>query len=129
MASSAFSHQSAATSGQLMQDLAVQASELGFHLPTEAASQELKLTPSFDTSDRFEKSTRLSESIKEMLTIGFRPWIYQDGASKYVKSLNKSLVMPTWGLLYCGGAKQVLKVLEEVSDEYGINLHVESFAW
>ena len=107
----------------LMQDLSLQASELGFHLPSEAEAQLL------EPSNRLDESIKLSESIKGILTIGFRPWIYHDGACKYVKDLNKKLVMPTWGMLYCGGAKQVLKVLEEISDEYEINLHVESFAW
>ena len=35
-------------------------------------------------------------------------------------------------LLLCyilGGAKPVLRALEDISDEYGIGLHVESFAW
>ena len=66
--------------------------------------------------------------VGEAMEIGFKPWDDNDEAEDFVKALEPS-TLATWGLLYCGGAKQVLKVLEEVSDEYEINLHVESFAW
>jgi hypothetical protein len=65
----------------------------------------------------------------EHLAIGFCPWDHYEGAKNYVKNLDKKLILPTWGMLYCGGAKQVLSELEKISDEHQIGLHIESFAW
>jgi hypothetical protein len=129
-----------------IEDLALQASELGFNLSTDAVSHEFGIagsrTANRDLSasvnmagfrraakSRLADSARLSASIRENLSIGFRPWNCQEGANKYVKNLDKKLVLQTWGMLYCGGAKPVLNVLEEISDEFDIGLHVESFAW
>jgi hypothetical protein len=63
------------------------------------------------------------------LAIGFRPWDQHKGSKEYVKNLDKKLIIPTRGMLYCGGAKQVLSELEKISDECQIGLHVELFAW
>lgn len=41
------------------------------------------------------------------LDIAFKPWESQPKAHRFVKQLVKDeIVMPTWGMLYCGGAKQ-----------------------
>jgi hypothetical protein len=61
--------------------------------------------------------------------MGFCPCDTIDGAKEYVKQLDPHLVLPTWGMLYCGGAKMVLEDLEKISEEYNIGLHVESFSW
>jgi hypothetical protein len=113
----------------LEEDLALQASELGFNLSTGSVSQEFGAAGSRRGRRRLSDPVRLCASIREKLSIGFRPWNYHEAASKYVKNLDKSLVLSTWGMLYCGGAKPVLNVLEEISDEYNIGLHVESFDW
>jgi ferric-chelate reductase len=113
-------------SSEVFENLAIRASELGYRLPTEAVlHQELNTgTLRSSTAQR-----RASAQIMEHLSMDFRPWKYHEGASKFVKGLDKKLVLPTWGMIYCGGAKPVLKALEEISDEYEIGLHVESFAW
>ena len=63
------------------------------------------------------------------LGLGFRPWDRHGCASNYVKGLDKQLVLPTWGMLYCGGAKKLEEDLKKISDEYHLPLHVESFGW
>lgn len=114
----------------IAQDLACYASELGFHLPTDAISQQFDLftASSADVSQSTHRR-RTSQSIMGHLDIGFRPWDTHPGSEKYVRKLDQNLVLPTWGMLYCGGAKQVLKELENISEDYQIGLHVESFAW
>jgi ferric-chelate reductase len=110
------------------EDVACYASELGFHLPTDAIDE--KLSSSLRSSGNSRKAhRRTSESIMEHLEIGFRPWDNHPGSSDYVKNLDKKMVISTWGMLYCGGAKPVLKDLKRISDEYQLGLHVESFAW
>ena len=34
-----------------------------------------------------------------------------------------------WGMLYCGGAAPVMKALEEIQNEFGLDYAAESFAW
>jgi ferric-chelate reductase len=108
------------------EDLAGFASELGFHLPTEGVSQSFDL---FMSNEMRLERTRTSRELMSHLSIGFRPWDKFDGAKDYVKRLDPKLVLPTWGILYCGGAKKVLAELEKISADYGIGLHVESFEW
>jgi len=107
------------------EDLACYASELGFHLPTKEVSQNFDHVVSSNTLER----SRTSRALMNDVSIGFRPWDTCEGAKEYVKKLDRSIVLPTWGMLYCGGAKVVLQDLDEISEEYGIGLHVESFAW
>eukprot|EP00980_Cylindrotheca_fusiformis_P017382 scaffold5395_cov126-Cylindrotheca_fusiformis.AAC.2 len=106
------------------EDLVCYASELGYHLPAEAIDESLG-----NNRNSRKARRRTSESIMENLAIGFRPWDYHSGASDYVKQLDKKMVISTWGMMYCGGAKPVLKDLKQISDEYQLGLHVESFAW
>lgn len=94
------------------EDLACYAAELGFHLDVGRIAGEVK-----------------ADTFMNRLTMGFRPWDKVDGAKDYVKKLDPTLVLPTWGILYCGGAKMVLKDLAAISEEYDIGLHVESFEW
>jgi hypothetical protein len=54
------------------------------------------------------------------LAITFRPWDYHKGAKKFVNNLYKKLILPTWGMFYCGGVKQVLSELGKISDEQQI---------
>ena len=76
------------------------------------------------------KKKRASEKfIFDHLSIGFCPWDKQDGAKEYVKNLDQHLVLNTWGVLYCGGAKKLEKDLRKVTENYGLQIHVESFAW
>ena len=68
-------------------------------------------------------------SLSNSLTLGFKPWEHHEGASQYVKNLDRKLVLPTWGMMYCGGAKLMQKDIKNLSDEYGIDAHIESFRW
>ena len=38
-------------------------------------------------------------------------------------------VMSTWGMMYCGGSKDVMSALRGISIDYNIDLHIDSFAW
>lgn len=108
------------------EDLSSFASELGFHLPSDGLSQSFDL---FMSSEMQLERTPTSEELMNHLSIGFRPWDKCQAAKDYVKRLDPKLVLPTWGILYCGGAKPVLADLEKISDDYDICLHVESFEW
>jgi hypothetical protein len=112
------------------EDIALYASELGFHLPTETISHEFNHSKSFnfDASGTTSLSTG-TETIMSHLGIGFRPWDQHDGAREYVKKLDKRFALSTWGMLYCGGAKVVEEELKKISLEFHICLHVESFGW
>ena len=46
----------------------------------------------------------------------------------HVKELDEH-VMSSWGMMYCGGSKGVLSALQEISVDYSIDLHIDSFAW
>ena len=71
----------------------------------------------------------VSTSNLDNIEMGFHPWRCHEDAKEYVKSLDRKLILSAWGIFYCGGAKPVLKDLRKISDEFGIRLHVESFAW
>ena len=71
----------------------------------------------------------LCSNIEKSLVVGFKPWETQNGAEDYVKALDKNLVLSTWGILYCGGAQAVEKAIRDLSDEYDIDAHIESFRW
>jgi hypothetical protein len=109
-----------------LEDLAVYASELGFTLPTEKMSGEFCMMKDAPLNQSMQTC---QETIMSHLDIGFRPWDTHAGAKEYVKNLDKNMVLPTWGMLYCGGTKVVVEELRKISDEYRICLHVESFAW
>jgi hypothetical protein len=112
----------AADSTDAGETLVMQASELGYHLPMDAL-------PENAFTGRASAKRHATKAIKENLSMDFRPWNYYNRATDYVRNLDKNLVLPTWGMLYCGGEKMVLNALEKVSEEYQIGLHVESFAW
>ena len=78
----------------------------------------------------------------EQLRIGFKPWeevqvqsLSQDTDAtnicpkRFVKNLDRKKVLSTWGMLYCGGAKVVEQDLKQISEEYQLDLHIESFGW
>jgi hypothetical protein len=109
------------------ENLACYASELGFNFAPEAIAKERRLHSSEEMAPK--RSRRSSASIIDHLKIGFRPWEEHPDAHEYVKNLDKQLVIPTWGLLYCGGAKQVEADLKKIADEYQLGIHIESFAW
>ncbi|CAJ1952236.1 unnamed protein product [Cylindrotheca closterium] len=111
------------------EDVAFYAQELGFNLPADAAHTSFQISRSSEGCDIDSSRNSTSEFVMENLGIGFRPWEYHPGATRYIRNLDKKMVISTWGMLYCGGAKPVLNDLKRISDEYHIGLHVESFAW
>lgn len=115
----------------IAEDLACYASELGFRLPPEQVSENLTEESSGEMhrSTTKKKRARASKELMGSLSMDFRPWENIDGAKEYVKKLDQNMILPTWGILYCGGAKMVLADLDAISEEYNIGLHVESFDW
>ena len=134
------STESPQSSRDMTESLACYASELGFHLPEEAISKELEKVPSPASMTRRSSSTGRTKSLKRQrqaserrimkeLGLEFRPWESHPDASDYVKALDKRMVLSTWGILYCGGAKQVEEDLKKISVKYSIPIHIESFSW
>jgi hypothetical protein len=111
------------------ENLACYASELGFQLAPEAIARERQVTSNLEMGARQCNRRRSSASIMGHCKIGFCPWEEHPDAHDYVKNLDKHLVLPTWGLLYCGGAKQVEADLKEIANDYQLGIHIESFAW
>uniref|UniRef100_A0A7S4NI13 Ferric reductase NAD binding domain-containing protein n=1 Tax=Odontella aurita TaxID=265563 RepID=A0A7S4NI13_9STRA len=69
------------------------------------------------------------QNVVKALTSTFKPWEKTDKAEYFVKGLDREHVLPTWGLLYCGGSPPVQKTLKEISAEYHISLNIDSFSW
>jgi hypothetical protein len=111
---------------EMLLDIAVYASELGFTLPPDKMSGEFCMMKDHNL-DRSIETSQLT--ILSHLDIGFHPWGPHEGAREYVKNLDKNMILPTWGILYCGGTKVVEEELRKISDEFRICLHVESFSW
>jgi hypothetical protein len=120
----------------IAEDLALYVSELGFTLPTRAIPPlEVGTLNSkdFDASGQTQGTVGRNRPFfsyyHEHMDIAFRPWDKHDCSKEYVKKLDKKLVLRTWGMLYCGGARVVEEELKKIADEYKVCLHVESFAW
>lgn len=58
----------------------------------------------------------------------FRPWKKNIKQEIFVKNLDSS-IMSTWGISFCGGSGGVISDLRGISFDYGIDLHIDSFAW
>ena len=51
-------------------------------------------------------------------------------ASRSIKKMeHKTSQLSRWGIMYCGASNQVKGTLKDLSKEYDIDLHYESFAW
>jgi len=64
----------------------------------------------------------------ELLKPAFLPWKENEMQTRFVKRLDRH-IMSTWGIMYCGGSKAVISTLQEISFDYNIDLHIDSFAW
>lgn len=58
----------------------------------------------------------------------FSLWEQSEEQIMCVKGLDDD-VMSTWGMMYCGGSKEVMSALRGISIDYNIDLHIDSFAW
>ena len=58
----------------------------------------------------------------------FRLWEESEEQQVLVKKLDYRAIA-SWGIMYCGGSKGVIKTLQGISIDYNIDLHVDSFAW
>lgn len=70
----------------------------------------------------------VDERGSNVLTPGFCPWKESESQERCVKRLDDN-VMSTWGIMYCGGSRPVISALREISVDYNIDLHIDSFAW
>lgn len=77
-----------------------------------------------------EQDESTENSLLERLEGSFHPWKPHPEAKNFLRSLKaKNNVLPTWAMLYCGGAQVLEKELHWIADKYGIDLHMESFGW
>jgi hypothetical protein len=58
----------------------------------------------------------------------FHPWRENDEQERFVRNLDAG-IMKTWGVFFCGGGEGVISVLREISIDYNIDLHIDSYAW
>jgi ferric-chelate reductase len=109
-----------------LQDISNAAAEHGF-----AINMEIPNICGGPTSLDNNPSKRLRQSriIMEHLSLGFKPWEFYPEARPYLKTLCRNTVIPTWGILYCGGAKILENDLKKVAEEFRLHVHIESFGW
>ncbi len=65
---------------------------------------------------------------RDLLEPLFRPWRENVKQENFVKELDAH-IMSTWGIFYCGGSKPVISDLREISLDFKVDLHIDSFAW
>ena len=63
-----------------------------------------------------------------LLKPAFHPWKENKVQEEFVKGLGDN-AKSSWGIMYCGGSAGVNKDLREISVDYDIDLHIDSFAW
>ena len=63
-----------------------------------------------------------------MMQPAFQPCDKNESQERCVKRLG-SKILATWGIMYCGGSKPVITALRELSQDYDIDLHIDSFKW
>jgi predicted ferric reductase len=89
--------------------------------------------PSLGSVDEVQQQKSVSKlqwnGLMDDMTLKFKPWEEHLAAASYVQNLDPQMVKSTWGIMYCGGKKRLLKSLKKVSKEIGIKLHSESFEW
>lgn len=60
----------------------------------------------------------------------YKPWEQDSSESReYVNSLDRRLVLNTWGAMYCGGQGPLANNLRKACKDFGISLAIESFKW
>eukprot|EP00581_Thalassiosira_minuscula_P016601 CAMPEP_0183722588 /NCGR_PEP_ID=MMETSP0737-20130205/14497_1 /TAXON_ID=385413 /ORGANISM="Thalassiosira miniscula, Strain CCMP1093" /LENGTH=885 /DNA_ID=CAMNT_0025952781 /DNA_START=891 /DNA_END=3548 /DNA_ORIENTATION=+ len=84
-----------------------------------------------DSSEHFWTAT--SEYLGKLhssalLKPAFHPWEKNGSQERCVKRFGND-IMTTWGIMYCGGSKPVISALKDISCEFDIDLHIDSFKW
>lgn len=82
---------------------------------------------SYKQWNRLSNLVETKDSV-ELLSPGFQPWKKSVSQEKCCKRFSED-VLSTWGIMYCGGSKPVISALREISIEYSVDLHIDSFAW
>jgi predicted ferric reductase len=80
-----------------------------------------------EISDDEEAGTFETEE-EDTGTHSFKPWEKDQDCEIYVGGLS-SKVMKNWGMMYCGGSPIMIDILKDISIDYDIDLHIDSFAW
>ncbi|KAL7465445.1 hypothetical protein ACHAXS_005802 [Conticribra weissflogii] len=65
----------------------------------------------------------------EVFRPSFKPWIKSQFQENEVKEYDIDVVMSTWAMMYCGGSQPVIDTLSEISMDYHMDLHIDSFSW
>merc|ERR1712127_155486 len=74
--------------------------------------------------------TGLDKWLDEMQENMYKPWEQDSSeAREYVNTLDREMVLSTWGSLYCGGQGPLAINLKKTCREFGIDLAMESFKW
>jgi len=58
----------------------------------------------------------------------FCPWEESTSQERCVARFDDD-IMSTWGIMYCGGSQPVISALKDISIDYDIDLHIDSFSW
>ena len=79
-----------------------------------------------EPSDDEEEGTFEVEESKD--THSFKPWEKDSDCEVYAAGLPHS-VTKNWGMMYCGGSPIMIDFLKDISLDYDIDIHIDSFAW
>jgi hypothetical protein len=60
----------------------------------------------------------------------FKPWVADPSAGPrtYVKKMDRD-ILKRWGMLYCGGKSPLATNAIKAANDFGLEMHTESFAW
>jgi hypothetical protein len=67
-------------------------------------------------------------SIALLLQPSFHHWRENEKQESLAKKLDANIIS-TWGIFYCGGSDGVILDLREISLDFNVDLHIDSFAW
>ncbi|KAL7537204.1 hypothetical protein ACHAXR_008944 [Thalassiosira sp. AJA248-18] len=100
-----------------------------FTSPKTTKSHRSQIAPNFPNDEAMVFDANASMRFKRIRRYAdvWNPTLH---ATRSVKKMeHKSSLLSRWGVMYCGGSAQVKGTLKQISKEYGVDLHYESFAW